>query len=161
MIRLLSRLVLLALAALSLGALTGCGGDYTIHGKVVMGPIAAVELVDADDPRLAGPGIEHATVDFILDPRSLGRKHLGATYSAEDGSFHLAVDEFGAGLLEYEIQVLAKAKKHRDSADNVKMPPRGKRILVTMAPGRGTAPHVKPFETIDSVKKEVEEYLDK
>jgi hypothetical protein len=130
------RLAAPALIVVAGWMLTGCGQDvYTLRGQVVRGPVGQVVVVDADDPRLAGPAIEQAVLRFTLDPRSLGREPLGSTYSTTDGSFAIPINIFGAGSLLHEVGLSARAAKFSPTRGVFILPGRGKRLLVTMTPG--------------------------
>lgn len=125
---------------LGLGAalLTGCGGGAMVRGKVVSGPESVVTLVGEDDPRLAGPGLDGATVRLTLDPRSLGRKPLGSASTYADGTFAIPVNEFGAGVLEYELGVLSRLQGRQSAEGFVPWPSGAQRVLVVLARGQDT-----------------------
>jgi len=117
----------------------GCS-TYALQGKVVLGPKSTVTVVDADDPRLAGIGIEGATLEFVLDPESGNRQLLGSTHADYEGAFSFPVNVTGAGFLEYEIMVIARAPERSPAVATFALPPKGKQLLVTMVRGRDHAP---------------------
>lgn len=127
--------------------LVGCE-SYALRGRVIPGTHSQVLVVDSDDPRLAGdgttpgtrPGVNGATVSFMLDPEKAGHKYLGSTSSDVDGTFSFPVDEIGAGFLEYGLQVTARANNCAPAVDVMRMPPSGKRLLILLAPGHDTLP---------------------
>ena len=125
-------LIALAMAALWL---PGCE-SYQMRGYVVEGPASMVLIADADDSRLQMPGVPGATLEFMLDPTSLGRKPMGATFTGKDGAFNVPVDEFGAGFLEYELGVICRRKGYEPAIGNVIMPNHDQRLLVVLNPGR-------------------------
>ena len=125
----------------------GCGA-YQLRGRVVEGPRSEASVIGADDPRLAGPPIADATVRFILDPQSAGRKVLGQTVTDDSGNFVLPVDVLGAGTLEYELLVIARADKKAPAMSVVQVPSSGRRILVTLQPGRD-----RPVSDVDALDK--------
>jgi len=127
---------------LSLGvvvALTGCS-SYALRGKAVVGPKSAAMVVQPDDPRLAGPPVEDAVLEFVLDPASGNRKRLGTTTVRPDGSFSFPVDAAGAGFLEYEVMIIARAPKRSPATATFALPARDRRVLVTLTAGHDYAP---------------------
>lgn len=133
----MTRALAMPVAALLIAAI-GCGEGYVMRGKVVEGPISSISVVGANDPRLAGPPIEGATLRFMLDPRSVDRTALGSIVSYEDGTFGLPMDQFGAGLLLYEVEAVARADKFKQVKATFALPSADKRVLITLAPGQGT-----------------------
>lgn len=89
---------------------------------------------------------------LILDPDSLGRKILANIVSQPDGTFEIPVNEFGAGLLEYEFELLARSDGF-DSAHNRFRWPGGKRVLVTLKRGPDR------YRPEDDPLKEAQPYL--
>ncbi|MBI1370635.1 MAG: hypothetical protein GC162_18510 [Planctomycetes bacterium] len=135
-----------ALAALS----AGCSSGYTLRGKVVTGPEALVSIVPADDPRLAGPGVESATIELTLDPRSLGRRVLSTNAAYGDGQFQIPVQEFGAGVLDYELGVLVRANGYAPTAGIFRLGSQDLRLLIVMTKGQDRDPRGEdPFKDID------------
>jgi hypothetical protein len=118
--------------------LVGCGA-YTLEGRAVVGAYSGVELVEPDDPRLAGTGTAGITVEVVRDPESLGRKVVTRATSNGSGGLRVVVSEFGAGFLEemWELRVLRGGSEF--AADRMSLPfhPGDKRILVTIRPGDG------------------------
>jgi len=131
-----SRFTALLLVALALTPI-GCE-SYALRGKVVTGDESLVTLVTDDDPRLADPGIANATLRVTLDPHSLGRQVLAESVTRTDGSFAIPINKFGAGTLEYPIELLARRKDHAHAKAVFQLPPRDQRVLVILAPGRDT-----------------------
>jgi len=132
------RLICLFIVALS--ALQTACSSYALKGKAVVGPKSTAMVVQPDDPRLAGPPVEDATLEFVLDPQSGNRKLLGTTTVGPDGSFNFPVNATGAGLLEYEIMVIARAPKRSPATATFPLPTRDQRLLVTLTAGRDYAP---------------------
>lgn len=124
-----------AAAVLLAGALlTGCG-RYELRGKVIGGSVSAISFVEADDPQLHAPGLDAATIELTLDPRSLGRKVVASGPANPDGSFTIPVDQLGAGWLEYEFGLVVRCPGHDSAVEFFRLPSRGKRVLVTLARG--------------------------
>lgn len=117
--------------------LTGCSG-YQLRGKVVDGPTSMVMVVDEHDPRLNQAGLEGASVEVTVDPRSLGRKRLPAVTSEGDGSFAVPIGEVGAGFLQYDVRVLARLAGRQSAEDEMALPGGDKRLLIILAPGQDT-----------------------
>ena len=115
-------------------ALGGCG-HYVLQGKVLSGPTPGVSVVDADDERLQARGLDRATYELTLDPRSLNRKVLARGIVAPDGSFSIPIREPGAGILEYDFELLVRHEGHGSAVWGFRLPPRGKALFVTLAPG--------------------------
>ena len=146
------RRTLLMLCGLSVSLLTGCGGGAVMRGKVVSGPQSMVMVVTEDDPRLAGPGLDGVTIQLTLDPRSLGRKPLGNGATYNDGTFAIPINEFGAGLLEYEVGVLARLEGRQYAEGYFKLPPSSQRVLIIMAKGQDT------YREFEDPRKDIERY---
>ncbi len=130
-----------ALLITTLACAAGCESQYVLEGRVVEGAYGDAIVVDADDPRLAGPPIEYAALQLTLDPRSLGRENIGRTVSGQDGTFSLPLDDvFGAGFLEHEVRLISRAEKYQSAEGFFILPSSSKRILVIMAKGKDTRP---------------------
>lgn len=145
------RATALALGAASVSVLGACGG-YQMQGRVVTGARPEVIVVAKDDPRLGGPGVAGTLVDLTLDPESLGRKPLANGYSGPDGEFAIHVKEIGAGMLEYEVGVVARAPGHNPVYGQIILPGSNKRVLIVMVRGQdrplqtpGTLDHAEQF----------------
>lgn len=128
--RWLAALVALAAAAL----IVGCG-SYELRGRAIEGPSSGVHVVDRDDPRLEAPGLSGAAVSLTLDPDRLSAERVGEVATDVDGDFAIAVDAFGAGMLEYQAQVDGQLAGHEPAIGRFDLPGRGKRVLVVLAPG--------------------------
>lgn len=148
MIRYLPEILLMRIANLSLCiallvaslALVGCN-RYQVRGKAIEGPMPAVVVVSKNDPRLDRPGVAGAVIQLTLDPQQLNARRVGADVTDMDGSFAIDVEDFGAGLLEYDAGVAARLTGYQPSIDNLRLPQIGQRLLVIMAPGEeGAAP---------------------
>ncbi len=149
----ISRHAIAAIAPLLLlaAALTGCG-PYELRGRVIEGPVSSVSIVRADDPRLtASGGLTNSTIALTLDPTSLGSKPIGSTLTDTEGNFSLAITEAGAGVLEYQIGVLARRAGYTPAENFMPLPPAGKRVLVTLT--RGSDRVSKPDNPIDDLKR--------
>ncbi|MEX2213411.1 MAG: hypothetical protein WD768_04745 [Phycisphaeraceae bacterium] len=129
--------ILFLSAAVLLATLSGCSA-YKLQGSVIYGPRSTVEVVSSDDPRLVkGSPIEEAAILITLDPNSLRRKLLGQTLPNEKGQFAMVIDEPGAGLLEYEVQIICSAPGFTEAGGDIPLPGSNKRVLITLAPGSG------------------------
>jgi len=121
-----------ALAALA--SLAGCS-PYQMRGKVIEGDISFVAIVDADDPRLDGPGISGAELRLSTDPEKLNRERIGTTISSGDGSFTIPVDELGAGVLLYDVGLQVRKSGYQPANQMFRLPPSERRVLVILTPG--------------------------
>lgn len=140
--------------------LAGCGG-LAINGRVIRGPIADVQVVDADDPRLQMPNPTGggAVVRAVLEPNTPSEtRPLGKATSDGQGWFKIPVDAVGAGLLEYEVQLIARREGNQGAMATIPLPGRGQRVLVTLPLGRDTL--VAPESFLDRTLRDAEPYLD-
>jgi hypothetical protein len=133
----IKRLAMLAMLTLVTFALVGCGG-YRLQGRVVEGPVSAIAVVDRHDPRLEQPGMPGVSIQAVIDPQHLNRKRLPAQNSGAGGDFAIPVGEFGAGLLEYEVEVVARASGYESAVGRFPLPSGDKRLLIMVTPGRDT-----------------------
>ncbi|MFN3165828.1 MAG: hypothetical protein ACE37H_02055 [Phycisphaeraceae bacterium] len=140
----------------------GCGGGYAIQGRVVRGPVAEVQLVGKNDPRLTEPDGSGggAVVQAVLEPQTPSEiKDLGRHVTDGQGRFAIPVDAVGAGLFEYEAQLVARRDGHRGAMALIPLPRGGQRVLITLPVGHDTL--VVPERLIDRVRRDAEPYLDK
>lgn len=128
------RACLLLMVALLLPACSG----YRLEGTVVQGPQPAVLVVNKNDPRLNMPGVSGAAVSVTIDPRSLSAEMLATEIADYNGRFSVDVPHMGAGVLEYEVEILCRAGGFLPSARSMKLPGSGKRLLIVMSPGTDT-----------------------
>lgn len=140
-------------AVVWLGLLGGCSG-YVLSGKVVQGRASDVTVVRQADPRLAGDPVAGAMVRCVLDPNSGGREVVGQTTTDELGRFEMPIDALGAGTLEYELLVIARAPKKSPAETIIDLPSGSKRLLVTLAPGRD-----RPINTYDDPLDDIKRHM--
>ena len=76
-------------------------------------------------------------IEFTIDPVSIRPNTLPPTTSKSDGSFEAPVSSTGAGLLEYELQVVAHRQGYKNLWTNVPLPSGNKRLIIVLAPGAG------------------------
>ena len=130
--------------------LPGCG-PYLLKGRVIPGDSPHVLVVPKSDSRLdEGPGIPGATISLRLDPNSLGGRDLAGGVSDGDGRFAIPIDEFGAGLLEYDLGVRVRQRGHSTTYDVIGMPGSGLRVLVILP--RGPDAYEKPYDPQDDLR---------
>lgn len=134
-------------------AVTGCE-SYALRGRVVEGESSRVTVVEASDPRLSGKPVEGARVLAMLDPGSLGRETLPPASSDETGAFEIPVEAVGAGLLKYRVGVSARVSGRRPAEGVFKLPGRGKRLLVQLAPGSDRATGLEADVVEESLRYE-------
>ncbi len=139
-----------SLIALSLVAMAGCE-SYALRGTVISGNESMVTLVSDDDPRLDLQGMSGVTLDFRLDPQSLGSKSLGQSVTQPDGAFKMPIDVFGAGTLEYQLGVLARSPGYNSAQGVVKMPGGHERLLIILAKGHDQ--YRAPVNPLDDIER--------
>lgn len=122
---------------LTVAALGGCS-PYALKGRVVTGDFSYIAVVDANDPRLDGTGIPSAHVELWTDPEHIRRKRVGSTVSDGDGWFSIKVDEFGAGVLEYDVGLFAQREGFARAQQAFRLPSQRQRILVVLRRGADT-----------------------
>lgn len=127
----------------------GCG-PHVLRGRVVQGDVSRVTIVEPDDPMLDSPPIEGATVELTLDPDTLGREVLATRSVGPDGSFAIPIDEFGAGVLEYDFGVLARHRGREPARHVFRLPSRDQRLLVIL--GRGTDRPLQPGDPLEGAE---------
>lgn len=130
------------LALASVGAFTalvvGCS-SYKFEGRVIAGEVSYATIVSEDDPQLVeGQGIGGTRVRVMTDPDRLNRKEVGSGVTSPDGSFSLELDVFGAGVLEWDIGVDASRPGFAGIEEFFRMPRRGEKVLIVLAPGNDT-----------------------
>jgi hypothetical protein len=133
-IEIISRLGFVVVMLWTAALLGGCS-TYQMRGRVVEGLAPEIRVVEADDPQLQRPAVNGVRIEVTLDPQSLGRKTLTPVTTNEAGEFALPIDEIGAGMLVYEVQVLARRPGYKHAAEFVKVPGADKRLLIVLAPG--------------------------
>lgn len=127
---------LTCLMLLSLFGLLALGcQSYQLQGSVVQGPESAIMVVGKNDQRLQLPGISGAALTFTIDPRSLNAETLSTELTDPQGQFSVSVPHTGAGFLEYELEVLARAAGYVPVARSMKLPSGNKRLLIILSPG--------------------------
>lgn len=140
--------------------LTGCAG-YAIQGRVVRGPVAAVQIVDEGDPRLNEPNPTGggAVIEALLEPDTpTERKSLGRHVTNGQGWFSIPVDAFGSGFLEYEAMIVARREGNQGAMGTFELPRRGERVLVTLPLGADTLRIPEGF--LDQTLREAKPYLE-
>lgn len=115
--------------------LAGCG-TYQLRGKVVAGEQSAVRVVDGDHPAFQRAGLKDVRVECVIDPQSLGKESLPVQRTTRKGWFTVPVDVFGAGVLLYDVEVVAKDGAHAPASRIFRLPPRNKRLLITLGDRR-------------------------
>ncbi|MEO0588082.1 MAG: hypothetical protein AAF078_10625 [Planctomycetota bacterium] len=130
------RAITALVAAGALLVLTGCEA-YQLRGKAVAGMASTVEVVNADDPRLEGPGLSGVRIEGWIDPDRLDREALPVRATSGDGTFAIPVTSTGAGFLEYDVYVSASRMQRAAVAETLRLPGSNKRLLITLAPGDG------------------------
>jgi hypothetical protein len=144
----MTRLGAILAACLAAG---GCAGSHRVQGRVIEGPRSMVLVVDQNDPRLNQPGIPGVAIDLMIDPQSLNRKPGGSEVSMADGSFAVPVQEFGAGVLEYQLGVVAVRNGFAPTETTAAMPAFHQRLLILMVKGQNN--YRKPEDPLDAIRQ--------
>lgn len=120
---------------------SGCS-SYVLRGRVIRGDASYVTLVEPGDPRLNEQGVPGASLTLVMDPTRLNRKTLSQGVSESDGNITLAVDEFGAGMLEMDTELTARKKGAEPAQGYFRLPGNNKkRVLVSLGPGEDRDPN--------------------
>lgn len=147
-----------SVAAAVLALLIGGCSSYQLRGKVVEGPVSSVQVLEKDDERFRQPGLAGAQVAVTVDPGRLNRTSFGPAAADEDGRFALPVDKTGAGLLEYDAQVIGQLQGYQAAEQTLRLPSQSKRVLITLAPGSDSARREEP-NLLDETIRLSEPYL--
>ena len=146
-----------ALAGLCLAA-SACA-PYAVRGKVVEGAPAAVEVVDADDPRLTSrPPLPEVRLLLTENPDRLNRRDAGSAVSEPDGRFELRPNAAGAGVLRIRAGLEARRKGFAPASGEFFLPGRGKRVLVTLPVGLDR--DTRPGDFLEETLRQARPYLD-
>lgn len=127
--------------ALSIAAMTVAGGcaGYTLQGRVTEGDISYAAVLDQSDSRLSGGrGIPGVQVALETDPGRLKREFVGESVTDGDGNFSIRVARPGAGILLYDVGIEARRKGYEGVRQSFRLPPKGKRVFITLRPGPDT-----------------------
>jgi len=117
----------------------GCA-SYTLKGKVIAGDISYIAVVDANDDRLAGPGLAGVSVTMETDPGKLNHDQVGDTVSGSNGDFSIPVQKLGAGILIYDVGVEARRKGYEGVSQMFRLPPSSRRVLIMLRVGADALP---------------------
>ncbi|WP_221435502.1 hypothetical protein [Algisphaera agarilytica] len=139
--------------------LVGCS-PYRLQGVVVAGEMPGVEVVNQNDPRLAGTGggVAGASLVVLLDPERLSPKRVGEGHTDADGRFALPIDTFGAGALMLDIELRASRPGYLSVSERMQLPGGNQRVIITVL--RGDDP--QKFESDDILRdtlREAEPFL--
>ncbi len=129
--------VAMILAMVLLAGASGCS-TYQLRGKVIEGRTSGVMLVNKDDPRLTTPGLSGATIDVTLDPQRMGEKHLGQYQTDLDGNFAIPVSEIGAGMFEYDVELVGRHPGFKAAIHKMRLPSADRRVLIVLGEGKDT-----------------------
>jgi len=150
------RSTLLLVVAATASVLSGCS-PYTLKGRVIAGEASYVAVVDPSDPLLReGAGLAGAQITLTTDPDRISRKEVGSAVSGPDGAFETPFSEVGGGFLQYDAGVRVSRSGYESAESFFPLPGRGKRLLVVLAPGRGSSglEREDPYETYKRFKQD-------
>ena len=142
-------------------ACLGCATNYQLRGKVIEGSAAQVLIIDKDDPRYLKPNASGAgaSVQVMFEPRNrISRESLGQFATDNQGRFAIPIDAFGAGRLQYEVELIARQDAHQGVLKVFRVPGRSKRVLVILPRGIDTLEHQEHIT--DQTLREAQPYLD-
>ena len=83
----------------------------------------------------AALGLAGASLQLTLDPGQASIKELGRHQTDDGGQFRVPVNEVGAGVLIYEIDVFCQRRGYRSVQKRMPLPGSGKRLLIIMSQG--------------------------
>jgi hypothetical protein len=129
-------LVLVSLAAM----LTGCGpANNSLRGKVIEGPVSFMMPVDANDPRLAGPGIADVAVEARAGTgRGSGTKYCSAKTN-DLGEFRLAFGDQQAVLMR-TIEFVGEKPGYQMAKVEMNLFSSSRRLLIVLQPVEAPKP---------------------
>lgn len=118
--------------------LAACAGHNLVDGKVIEGKVSYVGLVDPNDERLAGPGLQGATISARTVVSGQPGVNLGQATSDAKGTFHLTVHEQTA--FSRPTEFVARKDGYNAAMGAVPFPPSDKRVLVILQPEPNARP---------------------
>ena len=145
-------------AMLLLLLLPACAA-YEMEGRVVEGNLPQAVNVGKSDPRLALDPLPGTTIQLVIDPDGMDPKLIGPALSGDDGRFVIPIDETGAGFLNYDLRVIARRTGHAPVDAQLRMPRKGKRLLIVMPPGPDRDIKLEP-DPIDETLRMGRPFLD-
>lgn len=122
-------------AILCAGATLGGCASYSLEGRVIPGESSFVAIVDSSDTRLDTRGVSNVEIQLWTDPERPNRELIASTMSGPDGSFSIPVQEVGAGFLQYDVALVARASGYAITEHAFRLPSNSRRALVIMRPG--------------------------
>jgi len=136
----------------------GCA-PYQLRGLVVEGQNPGIEIVDRNDPRLEGArGVPSVDIEVLLDPTRFNPERVGQGQSGRDGTFAVPIETPGAGFLILDVEVQVKRERFLTQVKRFDLPGRGKRLLVTIQPGKDVKPLENP-DILEDTLRVAEPYL--
>ncbi|MEM7624401.1 MAG: hypothetical protein AAF333_02110 [Planctomycetota bacterium] len=137
--------------------LTACS-PYKLRGVVIEGNNPGIEIVSQSDPRLQQPGLPSVDVEVRLDPTRFSPEVIGKGQSGRDGSFAVPITEPGAGFLILDVEVMARRERFRSEVKRFDLPGGGKRLVITLQPGKDAVPLENP-NILEDTMREAEPFL--
>ena len=132
----------LSMLCLTLGTATGLPGcaAYHLRGVVVPGETPGMFALENDDTQLNRPGLDGAVLQLTLDPSAMHPKSLGSVTTDKHGKFDVPIDAIGAGMFEYELEIVCRAAGYKSQLAKMPLPSAKRQLLIRMQPGRDTGP---------------------
>jgi len=140
-------MVAMGCACLLIALIPGCS-PYQIQVRVIEGTNGYISEVGPFESRLddqATPGLAGVKVQLTIDPKSISPKPVGQFMTDGNGWFTAPVRELGAGVLNYELGILAQANGYKSVFQDMALPAKGRRLLIVMVPGKDTRPPPRDF----------------
>jgi len=131
-----------------LGSIGGCGGAYMLRGKVVRGGHGGVLFVPADDEQFSREGVANATISVHRDAGRLNQELVATGRSDLLGRFTIAIDEIGAGWMEYQWLIEVFKPGYEGVAAVVELPSRNDKMHMLAILVEGWSPPPKEKEDL-------------
>ncbi len=138
MFRSLRPVVLVLLAAVFTAIAVGCGGGYTLSGRVVRGETGFTTFVSPAQLDQGKP-VAGAQIMVYRDPDTPKRSLVGKAVSDGNGNFEVFLDGFGVGWMDemWEIRVDRPPYDRLESLERLPSAKAGRGLLITLRPGFG------------------------
>lgn len=121
--------VLGVVAVLAMG-LGGCRKGLIVEGKVLVGEVPFVLVVDRTDPRYTGQGEPGVTVTGRVNPSAASGESLGEVVSDRKGAFWFRVREQTA--VARPIEFRATGDGFMPTVGEIPSPPSGNRAVLIL-----------------------------
>jgi len=107
---------------------------YRVRGRVVSGTDSFIAVVEPHDPRLSGRGLADVELDLTINPARLSQRPLRTRLTTPTGEFSIPIRKAGIRIMHDELSLFAHAPGFDPIEGIFTRPPKGKRVLVVLAP---------------------------